>query len=835
MIWRSSTIRFVWVALFATNVVAKSEVFYASAVSYCSAARAIEVKEFLLQYDSESIVRFRSLSWPAQPARDGAPTSELTSSRVSVLPAKMNSETDLLYQHPADIDKTISFDINAASVEPDTRAIISLQLTAYGIQAVNVSINLCTTLSGVMCPLPQYNFVASATLPLPTSIQDEVKIPAIGYRIPDLEAVATVRLLSVANGSEATCLRVRLSNGESVRWAGVSWATAGLMLGAIVLGLLRMFVNFWQGDTEAMQRGRTKERLLEIIGWYQFVAVSGLLSLDYPLIYNSFTTNFAWALGLVYIQPFQQSIDDLRDRTGGNLTRLAGSLNLVGGTEKARQVSFATSSRQAPNLDRRSIFLSDMLASLRPSAAFNTSTSWNARGSRPWTSNLQTRLAEVADHAVTTIKKRALNGTDRATTAADYAVPKVTEQDTYSSLDFGIPRFVFQWHISPYNAFMTVFLSFLLLLAFLLAVAIILAIPFGLMSWRAAKRNGGKRSLDIRHGVASTLFLSTALRISKLICTSSSLLQLLISWFPLTLFTFFQWKLGSSDSYAPIILSVFIFLTTTASLVGLAFLCIRNVRRHSADKLLVLGGAAYTPFWNPFKPARWWFFIPLLVASFAEVAFVAFAQNRGWVQSVAMLVIELFILILMCTTVPWTDKSSNAFRILLQILKCAIFGALISFNRSIGLNEIVRVVIGAVIIVVEAVIVIALFALLIVDLVWILIELVRGIRTRRKMKQRGSGEVVDDKVMAEQGDGTVVGGSKRPSEEGARTLVMQRSRGVEEEAPMVSSSLGAPSFLSKATPSSSTVDDEASSAAQTTTTMRGSNSGALHPSLWSHT
>ncbi|SGY14345.1 BQ5605_C010g06149 [Microbotryum silenes-dioicae] len=771
MIWRSSTITFVWVALLATNVVAKSEVFYASAVSYCSAARAIEVKEFLLQYDN--------------------------------------------------IDKTISFDINAASVEPDTRAIISLQLTAYGIQAVNVSINLCTTLGGVMCPLPQYDFVASATLPLPTSIQDDVKIPKIGYRIPDLEAVATVRLLSVADGSEATCLRVRLSNGESVRWAGVSWATAGLMLGAIVLGLLRMFVNFWQGDTEAMQRGRTKERLLEIIGWYQFVAVSGLLSLDYPLIYNSFTTNFAWALGLVYIQPFQQSIDDLRDRTGGNLTRLAGSLNLVGGTEKARQVSFATSSRQASKLARRSTFLSDRLASLPPSAAFNTSTSWNARGNRTWTSNLHTRLAEAADHAVTTIKKRALDEMDLATTTADYAVPKVTEQDTYSSLDFGIPRFVFQWHISPYNAFMTVFLSFLLLLALLLAVAIILAIPFGLMSWKAAKRNGGKHSLDIRHGVASTLFLSTALRV------------LLISWFPLTLFTFFQWKLGSSDSYALIILSVFIFVTTTVSLAGLTFLCIRNVRWHSADKLLVSGGAAYAPFWNPYKPARWWFFIPLLVASFADAAFIAFAQNRGWVQSVAMLVIELFILIFMCVTVPWTDKSSNAFRILLQIFKCVIFGALISFNRSIGLNEIVRVVIGAVIIVVEAVIVIALFALLIVDLVWILIGLVRGIRTRRKMERQGSGEIVADK--ADRGDGSVVGGSKRPSEDGGRTLAMQRFRGGEAEARATSSSLGQPSFLFKATPSSSTVNDEASSTAQTTTTMRGSNSGALHPSLWSHT
>jgi hypothetical protein len=50
-------------------------------------------------------------------------------------------------------DKTISFDISAASVEPSLEAILSFQLTAYGINAVNTSINLCDTLGGVLCPL----------------------------------------------------------------------------------------------------------------------------------------------------------------------------------------------------------------------------------------------------------------------------------------------------------------------------------------------------------------------------------------------------------------------------------------------------------------------------------------------------------------------------------------------------------------------------------------------------------------------------------------------------------------------------------------------------------
>lgn len=71
-----------------------------------------------------------------------------------------------------------------------TDAILNLELNAYGISAVNTTLNLCELLNGVLCPLPQYDFVGSATIPLPAAVTDSINIPGIGFLIPDLEATA---------------------------------------------------------------------------------------------------------------------------------------------------------------------------------------------------------------------------------------------------------------------------------------------------------------------------------------------------------------------------------------------------------------------------------------------------------------------------------------------------------------------------------------------------------------------------------------------------------------------------------------------------------------------
>ena len=47
----------------------------------------------------------------------------------------------------------VSFEISAASVTPNLEATLALQVDAYGINAINISLNLCDELGGVLCPL----------------------------------------------------------------------------------------------------------------------------------------------------------------------------------------------------------------------------------------------------------------------------------------------------------------------------------------------------------------------------------------------------------------------------------------------------------------------------------------------------------------------------------------------------------------------------------------------------------------------------------------------------------------------------------------------------------
>jgi hypothetical protein len=58
----------------------------------------------------------------------------------------------------------------------------------------------------------------------------------------------------------------------------------------------------------------------DILQWFQFVAFSGMYSVNYPPVYRNFCKNFAWSTGLVSWGAMQNTIDTFRAKTGGNLT-----------------------------------------------------------------------------------------------------------------------------------------------------------------------------------------------------------------------------------------------------------------------------------------------------------------------------------------------------------------------------------------------------------------------------------------------------------------------------------------------------------------------------------
>ncbi len=180
-------------------------------------------------------------------------------------------------------------------------------------QPLNITIDLCDQFGGALCPLPQYNFNGSEVLPLPSNLDVSSHVPGIAYKIPDLEAFAQLTLLDHNTGEVKACVQSTLSNGWSTHQTGVVWATAGVALLALISALIHSV--------------RTPEalapfRLVDLMSLYQVIGTSALLNLNYPVIYRSFASNFAWALGLVASgarSNIQHAINNMRHKTGGTI------------------------------------------------------------------------------------------------------------------------------------------------------------------------------------------------------------------------------------------------------------------------------------------------------------------------------------------------------------------------------------------------------------------------------------------------------------------------------------------------------------------------------------
>ena len=175
---------------------------------------------------------------------------------------------------------------------------------------LNVTLDLCNLLDGALCPLPLYNFTGADSLTLPSSLTILNKIPAIAFKIPDLEGFCQLTLTEVNTGVVKACIQATISNGWSAHQPAVEWTTAGITIAALLSAA-------WHSITSL--ESMAPFRLLELIYLFQSIASSSFLNLNYPSVYRAFSLNFAWAVGLIPSTALQNSINRMRHLTGGHL------------------------------------------------------------------------------------------------------------------------------------------------------------------------------------------------------------------------------------------------------------------------------------------------------------------------------------------------------------------------------------------------------------------------------------------------------------------------------------------------------------------------------------
>ncbi|KAJ6475261.1 hypothetical protein C8R47DRAFT_1142811 [Mycena vitilis] len=546
-------------------------------------------------------------------------------------------------------NQSIFFDIAAESVDSNVSVSANIIVQVYGLHLLNVTIDLCDVLAGVLCPLPEYTFNGSQSLSLPDSLGVSSKIPNIAFQIPDLEAFAQLTLIEVGGtspGEVKACVQATLSNGWSTRQPGVEYSTAALALFALL-------VAAWQS---IRPHAVVPYRLLDLLHVYQTIAATALLSLNYPSLYRAFAVNFAWAMGLVSSpnSKLQASIDNMRALTGGNMAN-------------------SSAGAAVGLVDRR----------LSP---------WNTGlqiASSP-SSFGQSLLADTSDVPAPTAVRLAFGPLQQLSSVNE--VQTVTDGSS-NVLQAGVPIYVNSIHIGAANAFMTTFLVALIIVAIALAIA---ALLFGGLYAADRFRWGND---DTRYRLKSlypAYIRAWALRLG------------LIGLPPILVFVLYQWTL--KDSWLSILLSVITFLAIWALVLYPVHLTLRLVRQESPDSLESDSAhlATHGPLYVQYRTPRYYFFLPLLVATFVKAVVIAAGQGSGLAQVVIFMIIELATVVAHLLLKPYTSRGGDVFSTYLAIVRLVCAGLMIAFVESVGVAAIPRVAIGAVIIVIHSIAVIIL-------------------------------------------------------------------------------------------------------------------------------
>lgn len=277
---------------------------------------------------------------------------------------------------------------------------------------------------------------------------------------------------------------------------------------------------------------------------------------------------------------------------------------------------------------------------------------------------------------------------------------QLVTQSSSNVLQAGVPIYVNSVGIATANAFMTVFLTFLIIAAILLAV-----ISVGYCVLAVTSRHG-----RWKEHLADWQYRYPSFSRAWLLRTC------LIVFTPVTIFALYQWTL--KDSWLSILISVFLLVAVVGYLLYPVFLTIRLALRSTPYALYTQSDhlASYGPLYAIYRSERFYATTSLILAIFVKALFTAFSQANGEVQVVAMLIIECALLASLLAFRPHKSRGADVLATYLAITRVVCTGLMIGFLESLNLGAIPRVVIGIVMAVIISVAVIVMFVNTLVNL-----------------------------------------------------------------------------------------------------------------------
>lgn len=445
-------------------------------------------------------------------------------------------------------------------------------------------------------------------------------------------------VLNTKNGDQVACIKSHLTNGKSMNVPSVTYVAAGVAGAALLLSGLSAISAAGNPGASTSSPG-----FGDVMMWFHSMATNGMLSVSYPSLYRSFTSNFAFSTGLIPWARLQVTIDNFRSATGGNLT--ADNYKYL----KNATLVYANGN----NASQGSIFKRDMTRDAVNLAARSLSTSFNG------------------------------SSTDNGGNGGN-------EGGTEHFVS-GIEAYVEKLMIPRANTFMTVLLIFAIVVA---AIAVgILLVKVVLELW-ALYGNFPKKLRTFRKdywglmGRTITNLILILYGIWVLYCiyqlsSGDSWAAKALAAFTLLLFT-----------------AILLFFTIRISYLA------RKYKRAEGDSSSLFENKEtwrkYSLFYDNYKRDYWWIFMPLILYMFARGCVLAAADGHGLIQSAGQLIVEALLLVLLLWHRPYVTKSNQWITITIHVVRVLSVACVLIFVEELGFSQTTKTITGVVLVAVQA-------------------------------------------------------------------------------------------------------------------------------------
>lgn len=541
--------------------------------------------------------------------------------------------------------KVISFDVSGFSARSQNVSAV-LQVSAYGNDIFENEFNPCDSATFVeqLCPVPAGRFSAKGEQEIPTQFADMV--PDIAFKVPDISAWAKLELKTEDGEEEVACIQSQVSNGKTANIPAVPFVAAGvagaalIASGASAIGAVFAGGAGGAGGASGGGAGTVSPSFTEVMGWFQGLAMNGMLSVNYPPIYRSFTKNFAFSTGLIPWEDLQIAIDNFRASTGGNLDE-----DSIAALRNATLV-FPDGSTAEPE--------KGFAKAKRAVEAF---------------SMLAARQIEINVGAA---------GQEEEAPGLELSVS-------------GIQAFTQQLMVPKSNTFMTVLLVVAILIG---AIALgILLVKVVLEAW--ALFGNFPESLA---GFRKHYWGSIARTITTLI------LLLYGIWVLYCVFQFTQGDSWAAKTLAGVTLFIFTAILLFFSFKIWWVARQLKKEEGDVDSLYEKKEiwVKYSLFYESYRKNYWWIFVPTIIYMFVKGVTLALGDGHGMAQTISMLVVEGVMLILLLWSRPFERRSGNIINIAIQSVRLLSVACILVFVEEFGIRQTTQTVTGVVLMAVQS-------------------------------------------------------------------------------------------------------------------------------------